>query len=929
MASIATAWVDIVPRITSLDATLREAFKGVEQTSKETGTKSGAALADGLSSSLSKVGGVFAAIGKAALAGAGVAAGAVGAIGKQAFSAYADWEQAVGGVDTLFKDASATVQRYAQEAYRTAGTSANAYMNNVTSFAASLISSMGGNTAAAADMANTAMQDMADNANKMGTSLGSIQETYQSLARGNFEMLDNLKLGFGGTKTEMQRLIDTANEWRVANGEAGDLTIDKFSDVVQAIHIVQGELGITGTTAKEAATTIQGSWGMLQAAWQNWVEELGKDNADLKTRTAEVFTSAEAVASNAFPRIQQIAEGALQGIGQAGQQFLQNLTFGQLDQLGAAVPYIQQLADALASGSISLEDIAKSATLAVSVFGGLAVIGPNLGGIFDAFGKAGSAIETVGGKVSSLKGAFDGIRGVFEKNATLFEGFGIAFSSAFEKPLAAAQGLGGKIAAPFQALAGKVGGFISPVTSAIGSAFGGIGDKIGGPLQAGLGKVGGVVSAFFAPTNFLRFFGIGAIAGAIILALGALNESLGGQLGTMFTNFVTTVLPGLLAQVSAWVTTQMPAMMAQGVYLLTTFLNGITTALPQILLVAAQILTTLVNGIATALPTLVPAAMQMIIALVNGLLAQLPSIIQAGLNLLSGLVQGILNAIPILIAALPNIINSYVNGILGMLPQIMTTGVDLLLKFVDGIVNAIPQLVAALPAIITNFVNGIGAHLPQIIETGITLLGKLVAGLISAIPQLVGAIPQIVSALWNGLTSQNWGEIGLNIIRGIANGIANAAGELWNAAKNAASQALEGAKNFLHINSPSRVFRDQVGVMIGLGLAEGINESSATVSKTASELASATVDPFTGLRAEPIQPAFEKPTQPWAGSSRTAIPSNAATAQTLSREDVASAVIQALRNAPDMNLRLNGAVAAAQLAPALETEFADRAYRGL
>ncbi len=191
------------------------------------------------------------------LAGVGTAVAALAGVGKSALDAYATYEQAVGGVDTLFKGASGTVQKYAAEAYRTAGVSANEYMTQVTSFSASLISSLGGDTAKAAELGNTAMIDMSDNANKMGTDIESIQQTYQSLARGNYAMLDNLKLGYGGTKSEMERLIQDANKVKQANGEMGDLSIDKFSDVVQAIHIMQEQMGISGTTAKEAATTIE------------------------------------------------------------------------------------------------------------------------------------------------------------------------------------------------------------------------------------------------------------------------------------------------------------------------------------------------------------------------------------------------------------------------------------------------------------------------------------------------------------------------------------------------------------------------------------------------------------------------------------------------------------------------------------------------
>ncbi|MCC9084996.1 hypothetical protein LOS25_06460 [Enterococcus faecium] len=181
-----------------------------------------------------------------------------------AISEGAKLEQSIGGVETLFKENAGIVKNYANQAFKTAGVSANEYMENVTSFSASLISSLGGDTKKAAELANTAMIDMSDNANKMGTDMEAVTQTYQSLARGNYAMLDNLKLGYGGTKSEMERLMKDAEK---LTGE--HYTIGDFADTVKAIHAVQENLGITGTTAKEAATTISGSFASMKAAMQN------------------------------------------------------------------------------------------------------------------------------------------------------------------------------------------------------------------------------------------------------------------------------------------------------------------------------------------------------------------------------------------------------------------------------------------------------------------------------------------------------------------------------------------------------------------------------------------------------------------------------------------------------------------------------------
>ena len=256
-------------------------------------------IGDGIKNKL----GVAAKAGVAAVAAVGTA---TVAIGKTALDAYSNYEQLVGGIDTLFKASSSKMQQYAANAYQTAGVSANRYMEISTSFAAALISSLGGNTEAAADMANTAIMDMSDNANKMGTSLETVQEAYMSLSRGNYEMLDSLKLGYGGTKSELERLLSDAEKFSAAQGKVRDFSVDSYSDIVEAIHIVQDEMGITGTTAEEAATTIEGSVNMAKAAWDNWLAGLGNEDADMGALTDQLVDSVATAGKNIIPRVGQI-----------------------------------------------------------------------------------------------------------------------------------------------------------------------------------------------------------------------------------------------------------------------------------------------------------------------------------------------------------------------------------------------------------------------------------------------------------------------------------------------------------------------------------------------------------------------------------------------------------------------------------------------
>ena len=272
-----------------IGADTTEANKGIDEVGQKT-----SGLGEKLKSGLATAG-------KVAVAGVAAGATAIGALGTKAVAAYADYEQLVGGVETLFKDSQDQVMDYANNAYKTAGLSANEYMETVTSFSASLLQSLDGDTSAAADKANLAITDMSDNANKMGTDMTSIQNAYQGFAKSNYTMLDNLKLGYGGTQAEMERLLADAEK---ISGIKYD--ISSYADIVDAIHVVQTEMGITGTTAEEAASTIQGSFGMMKSAWQNLVTGMADPSQDLGVLVGNFTDSIVTVGNNLIPRIQDL-----------------------------------------------------------------------------------------------------------------------------------------------------------------------------------------------------------------------------------------------------------------------------------------------------------------------------------------------------------------------------------------------------------------------------------------------------------------------------------------------------------------------------------------------------------------------------------------------------------------------------------------------
>lgn len=501
----------------------------------------------------------------------------------------------------------------------------------------------------------------------------------------------------------------------------------------------------------------------------------------------------------------------------------------------------------------------------------------------------------IGQKIASLgSGISDGVGKITSTlKSKLVSGFASAAFSLENNPVVIGlQSFGGKLGGIASGVAGKAKAVLGP----IGDAFGGIAGVVGPRLQSGLNAVGGLITSFFSPGNFLKFLGIGAIIAALVAGLGMLDQSMGGQLFVQISNLFAE-LPTMITDGMAKISAVLPGMIQTGSNILLALINGVTGSLPQLVSAAAQIVSMLVQGLAQALPTLLPAAVQMITTLITALIEQAPMLIQSGMQLLQGLVQGIMNSLPTLIAAIPQILQALLDAFTTALPTVLNIGVDIILNIVNGLVSAMPQLVAMLPTVIQTLISTLTSNLPGIVQVGVNALVKLIDGLSQAIPQLVGYIPQIIASIvntlasnlpqilqagaqiiitlagglakaipqlisqipaivrsiWNGFTSVNWGEVGLNIITGIASGIAGAAGKLVDAAVNAAKDALNWVKDKLGIHSPSRVFRDQVGVMIGRGMAVGIDRSQDVVNRSLEQLADGlTLDGYTFGMPTPV-----------------------------------------------------------------------------
>lgn len=442
--------------------------------------------------------------------------------------AFADYEQLVGGVETLFKDSSSIVKEYADNAYKTAGLSANEYMESVTGFSASLLSSMGGDTKAAAGLANQAITDMSDNANKMGSDMESIQNAYQGFAKQNYTMLDNLKLGYGGTQGEMKRLIKDAAKI----DKSVDANSTSYANIIKAIHAIQENLNITGTTSKEASSTIQGSFAALKSSWGNLMTSLVTGGESFDRCMENIVDSAKTFWGNLKPAI----EGALEGVGYLIDGLAPVIETELPGLIDSVLPPLIKAATAVVSGLIkALPSIAKTVIREI----------PNISRqIIQALGEdIGKELPTVGGVIEKFAGRAD----IVPKIAgILIGGIGVAkllkpvVSGIFGKATQTA-GAAGEAAAPSLGIFGSIGKI--PITAVLT----GIGNT-----ALILGGITAIVTAFGVlskiphfsdfiksggDTLALLFRQIGKIGGAFIGGIGEGFTSVLPQIGANLTAF--------------------------------------------------------------------------------------------------------------------------------------------------------------------------------------------------------------------------------------------------------------------------------------------------------------------------------------------------------------------------------------------------------
>ncbi len=766
--------------------------------------------------------------------------GAVAAVGtgaavivKSSLGVVANMEQQVGGVETLFKDSAKTVIRNANNAFKTAQLSANDYMSTVTSFSASLLQGLGGDTAKAAEIADMAIIDMADNANKMGTNMQDIQNAYQGFAKQNYTMLDNLKLGYGGTQSEMIRLI---NDSGILNEKIEDLDNVTFDQMIQAIHKVQQNLGITGTSAKEASTTIEGSVNSAKAAWENF--EAGVISANDLVDT--FWTAAKNILNNLGQMIPRL--------GKTGMDVVESLS----SKIGESVPQLKGFADAVGNvadklGSMDsdqLMNLGKMSAVLLGAAPAFSVIGKSAGTFGNVLDGLGDISGGVTAKLNKLPGDIKSLGAKLQSGAKVFGNARDAILLPFQDLSPKLSGVFSKAADSISAgPIGKLVGDFAEIPKGIASSFGQIGPAISRKFPkaiSALNSFGSQVSGVFGViTNGATGFGslLGDAFGQVLPKVSGFASQFVGYLGVAGDAFApilskaASFIPHLITCMNF---AALAAVVAVGLGLL---YSQFGTQIDQFLLLAQtkgpEIISNLGTGISSAIPELVAQGSALMLELVNTITANLPAVISTGASIIATLVSSLAEQLPQLIPAAASMILTLVEALISNLPQIISSGLDLMMGLAQGIANAIPQVTAKAPVIIGKLASTIITNLPKIIQTGVKIITQLAVGLVQGIPTLLGKIPLMIGQIKNAFTSVNWGSVGLNIIEGIASGIAGAVGHLISAATSAASSALDAIKSKLGIHSPSRVFRDQVGKMMALGMGIGFEKNIPVGSMSA------------------------------------------------------------------------------------------------
>ena len=714
-------------------------------------------------------------------------------LGKSALDSVGQLEQNVGGVETLFGDAADAVIASADRAYQTAGMSANDYMSTVTSFSASLLQSLGGNTEEAAKVADMAIIDMADNANKMGTSMDMIQNAYQGFAKQNYTMLDNLKLGYGGTKTEMERLLADAEK---LTGVKYD--INNLNDVYQAIHAVQEEMGITGTTAKEAASTLEGSMASAKAAWDNFMN--GSGDAD---QLADAFaTAADNIVKNLAEIIPRFAE-TLPALGGAIIAQIPGLVAAIVPAvLSAGQSVLKQLQDAVLDF-----DFAGTADKVVQMITGF-IEGDGLGSLLDTLVTIFTGI--VNGISSMLPSLLPALIELISYVVTsLLDQLPAILDCALELILGLAQGILAALPVLIEALPEVISSIVEFLISAIPQI-----------IDAGIELLMALVDALPVIIDAL-VDALPQIIKATVTALIAAAPQI-AKAGVKLLGALIEAIPVIVVE------------LAKAVPDIVAAIIDVLAELPGLIgEVFAEIVTDLVEWGQQMLSN-ASTAMSNMLSQVNSIIQELPGKIWTHL----------VNAVNKVIAWGQQMLSNASTAMSNMLSQVNSIIQELPGKIWTHLVNAVNKVVAWGQQMVSNASTAASNMLSKVSSTLQQLPGKVWDYLSQAAQKVVtwgtqlaqkgaAAATQLFNSIVNGLSRlpSKMAEIGSNIVSGIWNGISSGWNWLTNKVSNLANSLLDAAKDALGINSPSKEFADEVGRWIMPGVGKGLDKSMPATLK--------------------------------------------------------------------------------------------------
>lgn len=716
-------------------------------------------------------------------------------IGKQAIGSYADYEQLVGGVDTLFKESSSIVQSYAQNAYKTAGLSANEYMETVTSFSASLLQSLNNDTAKSAEVANMAITDMADNANKMGTSMEMIQNAYQGFAKQNYTMLDNLKLGYGGTKTEMERLLEDATK---LSGIEYD--IDNLNDVYQAIHVIQTELGITGTTAKESSDTISGSIATMKSAWENLLTGIASgeqiDTIDTYVLVHNWVESIKTVAKNLIPVIQSV----IQSIGGVVSQSLQEALPPEIfDPIWAGFEWIIDNADLIISSIAGITGALatlKLGAIAVAITGLITKVGGIAGILATIKGAVVGLVATVGGPVTLI---IAGVVGIVTALTTLWhtnEDFRNAVIGAWENIKEVFSNVWGAITEFFTVT-------LPEVWANVVEFFAGIPEWFSGIWQS-------VLDTFMAWGENIRIFFTETIPQMFTDALNFIHNLL-VTWGNNISNFFTVTIPALWQSLMDWFNS-LPEKIGFALgYVIGTISKW-----------GGQVREYLITNVPIWIDNVVKFFSEMPDKIWTWLKNTFDKIATWGTNVKNKAVEvgtEFINSIVKFFSELPGKVWEWLtnawNNITTWATNVKEKAVEIGTNFVTTISTFFSELPGKVWTWLSNTISKVSDFASDLWDKGI----EAGTNLVTSIVDTVSGIPDKMA------------EIGSNLVEGLWNGINNMATWIWDKISGFCDGVVDGVKTALGINSPSKVMEDEVGENMALGVGSGFKKMMSTVNK--------------------------------------------------------------------------------------------------